>query len=258
MHIDACPACGEHGETLHDDVIDRAHGVPGEWSILRCVDCRTLWLDPRPDDLAACYPSTYFTHGDIGGGPTIPDRIPVGRLLDIGCGSGAYLARMRDVGWDVTGVEVDPVAAEVARDRGLKVFAGVEEVPGTFDVVTLNHVIEHVPEPLQLLCDALERTGDTLLLRTPNAASLGHRLFKTRWYHLDPPRHLFVLTPKGLQRLVSRLPVDVSMSTSNRSAGKAVRRALGKSTWPVRIAAKGFAAVERFGSGEELDAELRR
>jgi len=75
-----------------------------------------------------------------------------GRLLEIGCGSGAFLERMRQLGWEVAGFEPDPVAAEIARTRrGLDVRAGTLEAAGfaegTFDAVALHHVIEHLPDP---------------------------------------------------------------------------------------------------------------
>lgn len=75
-----------------------------------------------------------------------------GRLLDVGCGSGEFLAQMRELGWDVFGVEPDPQAARVAREQfGLTVWPGAlaeASFPdGFFDAVTLNHVIEHVADP---------------------------------------------------------------------------------------------------------------
>jgi 2-polyprenyl-3-methyl-5-hydroxy-6-metoxy-1,4-benzoquinol methylase len=73
------------------------------------------------------------------------------RLLDVGCGSGSFLARMRDLGWDVHGVEPDPVAARVAMTRYQLDVACVSlqdaALPSeSFDVVTMSHVLEHAAE----------------------------------------------------------------------------------------------------------------
>jgi SAM-dependent methyltransferase len=75
------------------------------------------------------------------------------RFLDVGCGNGAFLDRARRAGWDVMGVDPDPVAVQAARCRGLNVQRGSIECldADTFDVITLNHVIEHVHDPVAVL-----------------------------------------------------------------------------------------------------------
>ncbi|MEF7616692.1 class I SAM-dependent methyltransferase [Aquincola sp. MAHUQ-54] len=131
-----------------------------------------------------------------------------GRLLDVGCGSGEWLATMRRHGWQVAGVEFDDTAAALARSRGLAVATGTLEqqrfAPASFDAITLNHVIEHVPDPAATLreCARLLRPGGRLVLFTPNAASLGHAWFGACWRGLEPPRHLQVLSPPAMQRLL--------------------------------------------------------
>ena len=106
--------------------------------------------------------------------------VPAGRLLEVGCGSGWRLAEFRRLGWDVVGQEVDEKAATHAREsHGLTVLAGpLEELglrPSSFDAVVLNHVIEHVPEPVRLLdeCWRLVRQGGRLVCVTPNTRGLG-------------------------------------------------------------------------------------
>ncbi len=115
---------------------------------------------------------------------------------------------MRDLGWRVQGVDFDPDAAALARGKGLNVVVGTIESQGytadSFDAVTLNHVIEHVPNPLGLLreCHRILKPGGRLFLATPNSRSLGHRIFKQSWRGLEPPRHLQVFTPSALRRLL--------------------------------------------------------
>lgn len=64
----SCPICSVSGSVLHHAVTDRAHGIPGEWSIRTCATCRIGWLDPQPidDDIALCYPAIYYTHQKAG------------------------------------------------------------------------------------------------------------------------------------------------------------------------------------------------
>ncbi len=133
-----------------------------------------------------------------------PDRL----LVDVGCGRGDFLARMQSLGWNVLGVEPDPVAAGLARSSGIDVFGGRLEdaglAGGIADQVTLHHVLEHVEDPAGLLqeCRRILRPGGRLVIYTPNAESLGHRWFGRAWRGLEPPRHLFIFSPRALQRML--------------------------------------------------------
>lgn len=135
---------------------------------------------------------------------------PGGRLLDVGCGSGEWLAKMRDLGWQVSGLDFDTQAVAVATRRGLQVTQGPLEAQRypdeSFDAITLNHVIEHVPDPVATLaeCRRILKRGGQLMLFTPNSASLGHLLFKKSWRGLEPPRHLHLFCPNSMRAGLSR------------------------------------------------------
>ena len=120
-----------------------------------------------------------------------------GRLLDVGCGDGKFLADMKRLGWEVVGVEPDPEAAKIAEERlGLSVFTGTlgeaNFPPDAFDAITMKHVIEHVEDPIGLVreCHRILKPGGRLSIATPNTECLQHQLFRTAWLELDPPRHL--------------------------------------------------------------------
>jgi SAM-dependent methyltransferase len=133
------------------------------------------------------------------------DPVPGGRLLDVGCGNGDQLARMCRSGWSGEGVETDPEAVGNARARhGLTVHLGrLEELRfpgGSFDAITMKHVIEHVHDPVGLVreCLRLLKPGGRLVIVTPNVNGLGHRWFGENWRGLEPPRHLHLFTPGAL------------------------------------------------------------
>lgn len=145
-----------------------------------------------------------------------------GRLLDVGCGNGEFLARMRELGWEVVGFEPDSRAAAVARKvAGVSVFSGdlndQELIPGSFDAVTMNNVIEHLAEPLPALerVRDLLKSGGHLVIQTPNVSSLGHYWFGRKWRGLEPPRHFFLFTPAALVRLVATAGLEVVKLENN-------------------------------------------
>ena len=134
---------------------------------------------------------------------------PAPRLLDVGCGSGAFLDRAREMGWSATGVDFDPKALDVCRAHAHEVYDGdLSSVPPSlrFDVITLNHSLEHLPDPLASLRQCHERlvSGGTVWITLPNPEALGHRVFGASWRGLEPPRHLCLFSPDGLIQLLKK------------------------------------------------------
>lgn len=132
-----------------------------------------------------------------------------GRLLDIGCGDGKFLADMKRLGWEVVGIEPDPQAAKIANEKlGISVFAGTlgkADLPSnSFDAVTMKHVIEHVEDPIKVLreCYRILKPGGKLSIATPNTDCLQHRLFGSAWLELDPPRHFHLFSASTLRKLL--------------------------------------------------------
>lgn len=133
--------------------------------------------------------------------------MPGGRLMDVGCGSGELIERLKNLGWQVEGVDFDATAVRTARRRDLKVHLGTLEdqsyPEASFDAVTMSHVIEHVHDPSALLreCHRILKPGGCLVMVTPNISSMGHKRFGTHWRGLEPPRHLHIFTPLSLRHL---------------------------------------------------------
>lgn len=233
-----CYLCGNVGRELYRGLRDRLYGVPGAWNLYHCQndECGLIWLNPMPleEDIGIAY-KKYFTHEGSGRGWTVSslsyellrrsvayvtglrrekqvvearylnEQAP-GKLLEIGCGAGDYLARMRSHGWDVEGVEIDPAACRYAqRKHQLKVHECTLDRKNfgedTFDAVVLNHVVEHVFDPVSLLkeCRRIMKKGGRTIVLTPNAEGHGHSVFGKDWIGLDPPRHIFIFSPKTLE-----------------------------------------------------------
>lgn len=135
----------------------------------------------------------------------LPAAQPGARLLDVGSGDGGFLRVARVLGYSAGGIEIDEQAAALSRAAGFEVRLGaVGTVPlpqAAIDQITLNHVIEHLHDPvaaLRALRQAL-RPGGRIWLQTPNIDSLGAARFEAAWRGLEPPRHLVLFNRASLQ-----------------------------------------------------------
>jgi SAM-dependent methyltransferase len=132
-----------------------------------------------------------------------------GRLLEVGCASGWFLAEARAVGYEVVGIEPAAEMAAAARERsGAEVRVAMLEdadlPPGRFDVAAAFHVLEHLAQPrgtLAALRDAL-RPGGVLLLELPNVAALRARRDGESWYATEPAHHVAHYSPAALDALL--------------------------------------------------------
>jgi 2-polyprenyl-3-methyl-5-hydroxy-6-metoxy-1,4-benzoquinol methylase len=128
-----------------------------------------------------------------------------GCVLDVGCGNGEFLIRMKSYGWQVHGVDFDPVAVESAKSIGIDARLGTLEQaefkPASYDAVTLSHVIEHLHDPVGTMrqCFEVLKPGGTLWIATPNIESSGCQSYGSDWRGLEPPRHLTLFTVKSLK-----------------------------------------------------------
>ena len=135
-------------------------------------------------------------------------RVTGGALLEVGCGGGDLLRGLRDMGWEVEGIDVDPAAVKAAKAKSLTVTLGSLETvhypDDHFDAICMCHVIEHVRDPVTLLreCHRILKPNGRLSLVTPNADSFLHRLFGYAWFPLEPPRHLHLFTSATIRVLL--------------------------------------------------------
>ena len=137
----------------------------------------------------------------------LPDR---GRLLDIGCATGDFILAAEKTGWTTVGLEVSARQVRAGVERGANVALCQDflsyPTEATFDAVTFNHVLEHVPSPSAYLRRARQvlKPGGLVLISVPTYDSLSRRLFGPYWTHLDLPRHLFHFSAHTLRLLVER------------------------------------------------------
>ena len=197
-----------------------------------CSACRCLFLNPMPGDeeIAGFYPKQYWwsaarpdplkklesvyrrialrghvafiskAAGDVAG----QDR------LDVGCGSASLLALMKQRGFRVIGVDFSSEAAAVAKqENGVRVVVGSLEdaafPDGSFDIVTLFHVMEHVTNPRSVLAEVsrILKPDGALVLQVPNIDSWQFQAFGAKWYGLDIPRHVIDYSKNSMLKLLA-------------------------------------------------------
>lgn len=203
-----------------------------EWVLVQCTQCQLVRLHPRPavSTLPVIYPPTYYAYQYESipwvarTAKAILDRRklkgivhslgrPVRRYADIGCGTGRYLHAMHEMGVpknQIHGLELDAdVIAKLAGDGFQAHHDRVETctaiAPGSLDLATMFHVIEHVDSPAAVIGKVAEwmAPGGVFALETPNLDSMDARRFKDRWwggYHI--PRHWTLFTPETLQAML--------------------------------------------------------
>ena len=233
--IPDCPLCGSRRRT---GVVCAHHpedsGEGPEMAVVRCEECNLAYTSPRPSEaiIGQFYPPDYEPHQPKRSRPRRrarwwrrlrsrlgrfrPARLELapfgrGRLLDFGCGRGAFLEQMRPQGWSVLGLDCSPdVVRRIREALGLPAIAGTLPhdglEPESFEVITMWASLEHVHRPLEVLREAhrLLVPGGRLIVSVPNIDSLPFRWFGSAWYGLRLPRHLTHFSPSTLRKMVER------------------------------------------------------
>lgn len=219
------------------------------YDIVACRDCRLAFVaqDPARIDFKSLYDEAYYTGGsdavfaDYVGQEAArrasarrklmllrqwPPRLPAqGRLLDVGCAAGFFLAEAKAF-YQVQGVELSDWSSAYARDRlGLDVFTGTLQqaaLPAAqFDIVTLWDVIEHVPDPVPLLAEAARvlKPGGRLVLSTGDWGSAYAQARGRDWHLMTPPWHLSFFSRETMARAAARAGLKAVHCTSEGVAG---------------------------------------
>lgn len=215
-----CPLCSSPYPVSQLTAPDRFHGRTKQYRLLRCVSCSMVWLDDPPsksemgDHYGPDYDRTISTaakaHDHWFGRRDELLRLKPGggAVLDLGCATGGFLSTLKVPPWKLFGIEMSETAAQAARSRsGAEVFVGdVQDAPfppESFDAITCFNVFEHVYEPREVLARVSSwlKPGGIFFTTMPNIDSAGARVFKSYWYALELPRHLYHFSPKTLNAL---------------------------------------------------------
>jgi len=235
MHdLKACPVCGSSAIRLAYRATTTRGSDGREWQVDECTNCSLGFMNPQPtwDEMQEYYSTSYEAykpdHGAVAAEEELANEarrtgrfrhveiIPGMKVLDVGCGGGLFLRVAARLGARVQGVEPSEVGAERARALGTPVFCGTleqfaDQIEERYDLITANHVLEHVPNPVGVLrCMAgLLAEGGLIWLSVPNAACCFSRWMPGVWHSADLPYHLLHFTPKSLIEAARRAGLAV-------------------------------------------------
>lgn len=195
------------------------------YDVYQCDVCGLAFTYPQPAAIDEQYDSDYFNlyrrrrEFRLRRGNARLKLIELlkepGRLLDIGCSLGYFIEAANARGWNASGLEISPYAAQEARDLGLDVHTGVLEDAGypdkSFDCVTMWDVLEHVPDPTRHMLEIRRILADDgiVVIGTPNLAHYMFRIKKEKWRHLKPGEHIFYFQKNSISSLLNKTGFDV-------------------------------------------------
>jgi 2-polyprenyl-3-methyl-5-hydroxy-6-metoxy-1,4-benzoquinol methylase len=226
-----CPIC--HGSDTADEY-PNARGPASACPLVRCNGCGLVFQKYARSDAAVdeAHSTAYGEPTRRFAGPVeaavrrlrlarvrAAERLmpPGGSVLDIGCGRAVFLRLLKERGYTVRGTEYSEATARNA-DPAVPVDVGDVEpgryADGSFDLVSVWHVLEHLRRPDVALqaCQQALRPGGALMIAVPNYASIQARLGGEQWFHLDLPRHIYHFTPDTLHRLLEETGFEIERS----------------------------------------------
>jgi len=232
IHHTNCPVCGS--VDIKNVLLAKDYTVSGEtFPIAECSACTLRFTQdvPDPNSIFVYYKSeNYISHTNTSKGlinraykvvrtRTIANKRKLiqkitgnkkGRLLDVGSGIGSFVSEMQQHGWDITGLEPDDKARSLAKKLYQAELSDTSLFyrlpPGSFDAITLWHVLEHVhdlPAYISQLKNLLKENG-RLFIAVPNYTSKDAAFYKEYWAAYDVPRHLYHFSPKAMQTLAGK------------------------------------------------------
>jgi SAM-dependent methyltransferase len=228
-----CDGCGSEAFNPLFEGTDLLLDLPGHFFLVQCSQCGLIRQNPRIswDSLKKYYPEDYKPYTKlITTERSILRRLDRrygmwkrlhsiqrykygGRLLDVGCGTGIFLGEAHRSGrWELVGIEPTLQAAEYA-SKTLNIpciprrFNEVDMPEGSFDVLTMWNVLEHLENPIEDLRHAYQvlRPDGLLVLAIPNVDGIGPKLFGSYWMGWDLPRHLYLFPQKQLRKILEEI-----------------------------------------------------
>jgi SAM-dependent methyltransferase len=242
-----CKYCGCLKTSDRFFAVESTYGLRDRFSYDICSNCNSIIIADPPKNMSQYYPESYAPHRikmdrrdlkfilknflylrlnipiifnyflsseSILGVLRILKVPKFARVLDFGCGSGRLVILLRQLGF-VNTIGVDPyLSSSQIIDLGICLKQGVNELKGNYDIIILNHSLEHLVSPLhdlKILVEHLSYDG-YVIIRCPLANSFAFREYRECWVQLDPPRHIAIPSFEGMEIFAKKLDLVPTMS----------------------------------------------
>ena len=238
IHYSNCPICSS--QNIAPQLTAKDYTVSQkEFAIWQCKNCTARFTQdvPEQNEIGVYYQSdNYISHSDIKKGfvntlyhwvrkrtldkkkQLLIDEVGItkGELLDIGCGTGAFLNTMKTAGWGITGLEPDNTArAKAATLYSIQPLSSekiFELKPSAYHAITMWHVLEHVHELhayIKQIATLLTPNGK-IFIAVPNYTSNDAATYGADWAAYDVPRHLYHFSPASMQYLMAAYQLKIT------------------------------------------------
>jgi 2-polyprenyl-3-methyl-5-hydroxy-6-metoxy-1,4-benzoquinol methylase len=232
IQYEACPICDRKAIAYVHDSVDYTV-TKKKFSIWECHNCYLRFTQnfPSQDEIGRYYKAeAYVSHTDSKKGLinnlyhrvrnfTLKSKrklvqqethLSKGNILDVGCGTGAFLNEMKSAGWKITGLEPDKKASKNAEKLYKIKTQNPEELfqlpPNSYDAITMWHVLEHVHQLndyIKTLHNLIKDNG-RIFIAVPNSTSYDASHYEKHWASYDVPRHLYHFSPQSMEMLLNK------------------------------------------------------
>lgn len=244
-----CRICGNEKDNQTYEAREMMFGYKDVFRYFQCSKCKCLQIEEFPSNMSKYYPDTYYSYQTISSRNKIKKFLSglrdkyalsgkglIGKLLyakyprenlrslsflpvrkdtsilDVGCGGGALLYSLREIGMKNL-LGVDPfIAKDIEYENGLRIQKKeIHDVEGKWDIVMFHHSFEHTSDPAKTLETAsrLLTTNGYCVIRIPIASSYAWEHYRVNWVQLDAPRHLFLHSVESMNILADQAELDL-------------------------------------------------
>jgi SAM-dependent methyltransferase len=236
----SCPYCDRDSD-LYFRSRDYNRSITNEiFDHYRCPNCRLIFISPIPTNLGDYYPRSYYSIARTIEGlesesafdqykvEIVQRFAPPGRLLEIGPGCGGFAYRAKKAGFETEAIEMDARCSAFLNDVVGVPTVHSSDTPialktlGSFDVVALWHVIEHLSDlwsTLDAIVEKIKPRG-LLVLAAPNPGAFQFKILRRYWPHVDAPRHVMLIPPQLLIDKMNRIGMKLELMTTADPGGR--------------------------------------
>jgi 2-polyprenyl-3-methyl-5-hydroxy-6-metoxy-1,4-benzoquinol methylase len=230
--VSSCPICNSHN--FKDIFKSKDYTSSNEiFQLIKCDNCSLIITSPRPNEenirkyyesidyishsakTESFFNKIYFLARNIAitnKRKLIEQYNPVGKLLDIGCGTGSFIRYMKQNEWEPTGVEPSAKARKIAQETAIDIVEKIEDIKDQkFNVITMWHVLEHIHDVNKTILKIKEllKSDGTLFIAVPNYKSYDAKYYTTTWAAYDVPRHLWHFSQEIIKKLLQKHNLEV-------------------------------------------------